>query len=66
VYRWDVVLSKRQRGRAGRPRAGNARAWRWPGGQNTSWNAAHMSQGCTKQAFINTGGAGKLYCFAIN
>jgi hypothetical protein len=36
------------------------------GGQNTSWNAAHMSQGCTKQAFINTGGAGKLYCFAIN
>jgi hypothetical protein len=25
-----------------------------------------MSQGCTKQAFINTGGAGKLYCFAIN
>ena len=36
------------------------------GGQNTSWNAAHMSQGCTKQAFTNTGGAGKLYCFAIN
>ena len=36
------------------------------GGQNTSWNAAHMSQGCTKQALINTGGAGKLYCFAIN
>jgi hypothetical protein len=36
------------------------------GGQNTSWNAAHMSQGCSKQAFINTGGAGKLYCFAIN
>jgi hypothetical protein len=36
------------------------------GGQNTSWNAAHMSQGCTKQALINTGGAGRLYCFAIN
>jgi hypothetical protein len=29
------------------------------GGQN-------MSHGCTKQALINTGGAGKLYCFAIN
>jgi hypothetical protein len=36
------------------------------GGGNTSWNAAHMSQGCTKQALVNTGGAGKLYCFAIN
>jgi hypothetical protein len=36
------------------------------GGQNTSWNAAHMSQGCSKQALINTGGAGKLYCFASN
>jgi hypothetical protein len=36
------------------------------GGQNVSWNAAHMSQGCSKQALINTGGAGRLYCFAIN
>jgi hypothetical protein len=34
------------------------------GGQNTSWNAAHMSQGCSKQALINTGGAGRFYCFA--
>ena len=23
------------------------------GGNNTSWNAAHMSQGCSKQALIN-------------
>jgi hypothetical protein len=36
------------------------------GGQNTSWNAAHLSQGCGKQALINTGGAGRLYCFATN
>jgi hypothetical protein len=36
------------------------------GGGNTSWNAAHMSQGCTKQALINTGGAGRFYCFATN
>jgi collagenase NC10/endostatin len=36
------------------------------GGANTSWNAAHLSQGCTKQALINTGGAGRLYCFATN
>jgi len=36
------------------------------GGQNTSWNSAHMSQGCAKQALINTGGAGRIYCFATN
>jgi hypothetical protein len=36
------------------------------GGGNTSWNAAHMSQGCSKQALINTGGAGRIYCFATN
>ena len=36
------------------------------GGGNTSWNAAHMSQGCSKQALINTGGAGRFYCFATN
>jgi hypothetical protein len=36
------------------------------GGGNISWNAAHMSQGCTKQSLNNTGGAGRLYCFAIN
>jgi hypothetical protein len=35
------------------------------GGQNTSWNAAHISQGCSKQALNNTGGAGRIYCFAI-
>jgi|SRR5215471_6536612 len=36
------------------------------GGGNTSWNAAHMSAGCSKQQLIQTGGAGHLYCFAIN
>ena len=36
------------------------------GAGNTSWNAAHMSQGCSKQALINTGGSGRLYCFATN
>ena len=36
------------------------------GGGNTSWNAAHMSQNCTKQGLISTGGAGHIYCFAIN
>ena len=36
------------------------------GGGNTSWNAAHMTQGCSKQSLINSGGAGRIYCFAIN
>jgi hypothetical protein len=30
------------------------------------WNAAHPSQGCSQQGLINTGGAGRFYCFAIN
>jgi hypothetical protein len=34
------------------------------GGNNTSWNAAHLSQGCSQQALVNTGGAGLFYCFA--
>jgi hypothetical protein len=35
------------------------------GGQDpTSWNAAHATQGCSAQAFINTGGRGSIYCFA--
>ena len=35
------------------------------GGQNVSWNSAHMSQGCSKEALNNTGGAGRFYCFAV-
>lgn len=36
------------------------------GGNNTSWNAAHMSAGCTAMQLVQTGGAGRFYCFAIN
>jgi len=36
------------------------------GGGNISWNSTHMSQGCSKESLIRTGGAGHLYCFAIN
>jgi hypothetical protein len=36
------------------------------GNQNTSWNAAHMSRSCSLPDLNATGGAGKLYCFAIN
>jgi hypothetical protein len=36
------------------------------GGNNTSWNAAHMSQGCSAPTLVRTGGAGRFYCFAIN
>lgn len=31
-----------------------------------SWNSSHPSQGCSDDALKSTGGAGLLYCFAIN
>ena len=31
-----------------------------------SWNAAHPSAGCSDPARVKTGGAGLLYCFAVN
>jgi hypothetical protein len=31
-----------------------------------SWNASHPSRGCSQKALEATGGAGLLYCFAIN
>jgi hypothetical protein len=36
------------------------------GGGNTSWNSAHASRGCSQEKLVGTGGAGLLYCFAIN
>ena len=34
--------------------------------QRLMWNAAHMSQGCSKPALNATGSVGRIYCFAIN
>ncbi|MBK8073810.1 MAG: lectin [Ramlibacter sp.] len=31
-----------------------------------SWNFSHQSAGCSQQALVATGGAGRLYCFATN
>lgn len=36
------------------------------GGPNASWNAVHMSNGCSQPNLVATGGAGLLYCFAAN
>src|SRR5450830_477235 len=36
------------------------------GGGNTSWNSAHGSKGCAQESLVSTGGAGLLYCFAID
>ena len=36
------------------------------GGGNTSWNSAHGSRGCSQPNLVATGGAGLLYCFAVN
>lgn len=30
------------------------------------WNAAHPSRGCSQENLVQTGGAGRLYCFATN
>ena len=31
-----------------------------------SWNAAHTARDCSQAGLVATGGAGRLYCFAIN
>jgi hypothetical protein len=36
------------------------------GGANASWNAVHLSSGCSQQQLVGTGGAGLFYCFAAN
>src|SRR2546427_30149 len=36
------------------------------GGGNSSWNSSHGSRGCSQPNLVMTGGAGLLYCFAIN
>jgi hypothetical protein len=36
------------------------------GGANASWNAVHMSNGCSQENLVATGGAGLFYCFAAS
>ena len=36
------------------------------GGGNASWNSTHPSRGCSQENLVSTGGAGLLYCFAVN
>jgi hypothetical protein len=36
------------------------------GGNNTSWNFAHRTRGCSQKDLADTGGAGLFYCFAAN
>jgi hypothetical protein len=37
-----------------------------PDNWSTSWNFAHPSKGCSPDGLRSTGGAGLLYCFAVN
>lgn len=39
-----------------------------PTGENwaKSWNFSHQTAGCSPQALVSTGGAGRFYCFAAN
>ena len=34
--------------------------------QAKSWNSSHATRGCSLAQFVPTGGAGLLYCFAVN
>lgn len=36
------------------------------GGGATSWNSIHPSRGCSQENLVATGGAGLMYCFAID
>lgn len=36
------------------------------GGPNVSWNSVHPSRGCSQENLVSTGGAGLLYCFAVD
>jgi hypothetical protein len=36
------------------------------GGGGGSWNSQHPSRGCSQPNLVSTGGAGLLYCFAVN
>jgi hypothetical protein len=39
---------------------------RGQGASAGSWNSAHASRGCSDQDLASTGGAGLIYCFAID
>jgi hypothetical protein len=32
----------------------------------TSWNFSHQTAGCSQEALVRTGGAGRFYCFAAD
>jgi hypothetical protein len=36
------------------------------GADPTSWNSAHVTNGCSAAAFVGTGGRGSIYCFAAD
>jgi hypothetical protein len=36
------------------------------GGANASWNAVHLSSGCSQENLVATGGNGLFYCFAAD
>jgi hypothetical protein len=36
------------------------------GKPGSPWNSAHPSKGCSQENLVATGGAGLLYCFAVN
>ena len=61
----DVTCGNWTSSNAGRAQVGHHdRKGREPG--VNSWNSAHASRGCSQQDLESTGGAGLLYCFAVD
>ena len=54
------------RRRLGHRRPPRPRRARCTDNWSTSWNFSHQRAGCSQEALVRTGGAGRFYCFAAN
>jgi len=61
----DMTCDNWTSGTTGRAQVGHHDR-RGQGASATSWNSAHPSRGCSQQDLASTGGAGLIYCFAID
>jgi hypothetical protein len=61
----DLTCGSWRSSTAGRAQVGHHDR-RGQGSGVSSWNSAHASRGCSQQDLVSTGGAGLVYCFAID
>jgi hypothetical protein len=64
--RLDATCNGWTRDDGGRAMLGHSDASAGSASSMGSFNAAHMSQGCSAKQLDSTGGAGRFYCFAID